>query len=92
VHHAELRERQYFSSAQAREEKYSVCPGGDLLQTMKLLAELRDRQHRYDESAALKKNALPRCSRRTGGPTAPFGRGSDNLCTCISEPQLAAQL
>ena len=44
----------YFRSALAREEKYSVRPGGDLLQTMKLLAEFRDRQHRYGESAALK--------------------------------------
>ncbi|HKE27828.1 MAG TPA: tetratricopeptide repeat protein [Bryobacteraceae bacterium] len=45
---------EYFRSALAREEKYSIRPGGDLMQTMKLLAELRQRQHRYEESAALK--------------------------------------
>ena len=44
----------YFRSALAREEKYSVRPGGDLMETMKLMAELRKRQHRYEESAALK--------------------------------------
>jgi tetratricopeptide (TPR) repeat protein len=45
---------QYFRSALAREEQYTARPGGDLLQTLKLLAELRDRQHRYKEAAALK--------------------------------------
>jgi tetratricopeptide (TPR) repeat protein len=44
----------YFHSALTREEQYSVRPGGDLLETMKLVAELRERQHRYEESAALK--------------------------------------
>lgn len=44
----------YIRSALTREEQYSARPGGDMVQTLKLLAELRDRQHRYDESAALK--------------------------------------
>jgi tetratricopeptide (TPR) repeat protein len=44
----------YLRSALAREEQYSSRPGGDILQTLKLLAELKDRQHRYEESAALK--------------------------------------
>jgi tetratricopeptide (TPR) repeat protein len=45
---------QYFRSALAREEQYSAGPGGDLLRTLTLLAELRHRQHRYEEAAALK--------------------------------------
>lgn len=44
----------YLRSALAREEKYSTGPAGDRLQTLRLLAELREKQHRYAESTALK--------------------------------------
>ena len=44
----------YLRSALAHEEQYSAGPGGDMLQTLKHLAALREKQHRYDESAALK--------------------------------------
>lgn len=44
----------YLRSALEREERYSTGPAGDRLQTLKLLAQLRDKQHRYAESTALK--------------------------------------
>jgi tetratricopeptide (TPR) repeat protein len=44
----------YLRSALAHEEQYSAGPGGDMVQTLKHLAALREKQHRYEESAALK--------------------------------------
>ena len=44
----------YLRSALEREDQYSAGPAGDRLQTLKLLAQLRDKQHRYAESTALK--------------------------------------
>jgi Flp pilus assembly protein TadD len=44
----------FLRSALAREEQYSMLPSGDILHTLKLLLELRELQHRHDESAALK--------------------------------------
>ena len=41
-------------SALTREEQYTAGSAGDLPQTLTLLAELRRRQHRYKEAAALK--------------------------------------
>jgi hypothetical protein len=44
----------FLRSALAREEQYSRLPSGDILNTLKLMVELRELQHRHDESAALK--------------------------------------
>lgn len=44
----------YLRRALEREEQYSTGPAGDRLQTLKLLAELRDKQHRRAESTALR--------------------------------------
>jgi len=44
----------WLHSALVREQKYSVRPNGDMLQTMKLLMDLRQKQGRTAEAAALR--------------------------------------
>ncbi len=44
----------WFHSALVREQQYSVAPNGDILQTLKLLMALRQKQGRSQEAAALR--------------------------------------